>query len=172
MQNLLISSHKKSHFLFLIILLSTYISVSPVTDFKRKKKLVLSIMNHLITNKAYGKRFYIWSLESPNKVKHFIWRACKNSLPTKCNLVRRQVISDHSCDRCSGSPENPLHPVRNCPELDCVLGASKAWDFRAQVAFQNFSELMAWIIKNDKCPELFSMIVWCISTQRNQIRTQ
>ena len=29
----------------------------------------------------------IWSLESPNKVKHLIWKACKNSLPTKGNLV-------------------------------------------------------------------------------------
>lgn len=29
----------------------------------------------------------IWSLESSNKVKHLIWRVCKNSLSTKGNLV-------------------------------------------------------------------------------------
>ncbi|KAK9998808.1 hypothetical protein SO802_018411 [Lithocarpus litseifolius] len=29
----------------------------------------------------------IWALNSPNKVKHFIWRACRNGLPTKENLL-------------------------------------------------------------------------------------
>ena len=43
---------------------------------------------------AYGKK--IWSLDCPNKVKHFIWKAYKNSLPTKCNL---------------GSSENVVHAL-------------------------------------------------------------
>lgn len=29
----------------------------------------------------------IWTLGVPNKVKHLVWRACKNSIPTKANLV-------------------------------------------------------------------------------------
>ena len=53
----------------------------------------------------------IWSLDVPNKVKHFIWRACKNSPPTKCNLVRLRVISDHHCDRCTTSTEHMLHAL-------------------------------------------------------------
>ena len=28
----------------------------------------------------------IWALECPNKVRNLIWRACHNSLPSKCNL--------------------------------------------------------------------------------------
>ena len=66
----------------------------------------------------------IWSLNSPNKVKHFIWRACENSLPTKCNLVHRKVIYDHTCDCCLVSLESPIHADWSCPELDCVWGAS------------------------------------------------
>ena len=53
----------------------------------------------------------VWNLDSPNKVKHLIWKACKNSLPTKGNLVRRQIITYHSCDRCSRGREDILHAV-------------------------------------------------------------
>ena len=42
----------------------------------------------------------IWGLEVPNKVKNLIWRACKNSLPTKVNLARRKITSDSLCDIC------------------------------------------------------------------------
>ena len=35
----------------------------------------------------------IWKLKVPNKVRHFLWRAVHESLSTKCNLHRRQVLS-------------------------------------------------------------------------------
>nr|XP_023897448.1 uncharacterized protein LOC112009346 [Quercus suber] len=34
----------------------------------------------------------IWSLKVPSKVKNLVWRAVKNSLPTKQNLVKRKAI--------------------------------------------------------------------------------
>ena len=33
----------------------------------------------------------IWSMSIPNKIKHFLWRACHESLPTKKNLLARNV---------------------------------------------------------------------------------
>ena len=42
----------------------------------------------------------VWSLKCPNKVKHFLWRACKNALPTKQCLVHRKVIEEDKCDFC------------------------------------------------------------------------
>ena len=41
----------------------------------------------------------IWKLNVPGKIKHFLWRACTNSLPTKTNLLRRKVISESLCHR-------------------------------------------------------------------------
>lgn len=39
----------------------------------------------------------IWSLQIPNKVKHFAWRACKNILPCLSNL-RRGILVDDKCE--------------------------------------------------------------------------
>ena len=58
------------------------------------------------------------------------WRACRNSLPTKCNLVHRQVLTDHHYDRCSTSQEDILHALWSCPELDGVWDAAE-WNFRS-----------------------------------------
>jgi len=38
----------------------------------------------------------VWSLRSPNKVKNQIWRAYKNSMPTKANLFQRTIIDSPS----------------------------------------------------------------------------
>ena len=33
----------------------------------------------------------IWSLSIPHKLRHFVWRVCKEILPSKANLVKRKV---------------------------------------------------------------------------------
>ena len=53
----------------------------------------------------------IRALNSPNKIKHFIWRACRNGLPTKENLVRRTIINDPICDRYTVTSETVLHSL-------------------------------------------------------------
>lgn len=77
----------------------------------------------------------IWSLNSSNKVKHLIWRMCKNSLPTKGNLVRRQIVNDSSSDRCSKATKNCLHVVWSCPGLADVWEASEIWNSQSEVTF-------------------------------------
>lgn len=43
----------------------------------------------------------IWSLKVPNKVKHFVWRACNETLPTKKNLFHRNVTKSAICGGCN-----------------------------------------------------------------------
>ena len=40
----------------------------------------------------------IWKLKCPNKIKHFMWRSCKNILLTKLRLKAKGIIQDNGCD--------------------------------------------------------------------------
>ena len=60
----------------------------------------------------------LWSLHTPNKVKNHIWRACRNSLPTEENLLRRTIITSSTCDHCQEHAESPLHAMWSCSKLD------------------------------------------------------
>jgi hypothetical protein len=42
----------------------------------------------------------LWSLEVPNQVKMFMWRAFQNLLPTKATLYKRKVVKEASCPCC------------------------------------------------------------------------
>jgi hypothetical protein len=61
----------------------------------------------------------IWKLHVPGVVRHFLWRLCTNTLPTRDNLFRRKVIQDSLCPMCglcqsllsiSYGSVNPLKP--------------------------------------------------------------
>nr|XP_023919081.1 uncharacterized protein LOC112030645 [Quercus suber] len=102
-----------------------------------------------------------------------LWRgiwASRNSLPTKENLVRRTVIDNPLCDRCSGAHESALHAVWSCAELDVVWEDVTLWSCRGSLTFFTFKELLSWLIKNQQHVELFSVTAWTIWNQRNQVR--
>lgn len=42
----------------------------------------------------------IWALDVPNKVKNFTWRSCRDTVPEKKNLKKRQILHDDTCDHC------------------------------------------------------------------------
>ena len=48
--------------------------------------------------RRFWKKF--WSLPVPHKTRHFVWRACREALPTKVNLARQKVVLDNICDAC------------------------------------------------------------------------
>jgi hypothetical protein len=57
----------------------------------------------------------IWSLRAPNVVKMFIWRACNEVLPTRCNLIRRKAIEIKKCPCCEVEDEDAIHALWVCP---------------------------------------------------------
>ena len=53
----------------------------------------------------------IWRIRAPNKIRHFIWTAVKDSLPTKENLQKRHIPLDVTCSLCDEHPETALHAL-------------------------------------------------------------
>lgn len=67
------------------------------------------------SDKSKATKFWksIWKLNCPNKIKHFLWRVCKNILPTNFHLASRKVIADGGCGFC-GECESLGHILWDC----------------------------------------------------------
>lgn len=56
------------------------------------------------SDKAKASQFWksLWKLKCPKKkkIKHFLWRACRDILPINYRLASRKVIVDASCGFC------------------------------------------------------------------------
>ncbi|KAJ0085033.1 hypothetical protein Patl1_07264 [Pistacia atlantica] len=59
-------------------------------------------------NKKWKK---LWKLPITNAEKLFLWKACQDILPTKCNLVKKRVIEDPFCSFCCSEEEDVLHAL-------------------------------------------------------------
>ena len=62
----------------------------------------------------------IWKLKVLKKVYHFLWRAAKDSLPTKLNLRLRHIPLDDTCEECNDQLESLLHCLRLCDQARSV----------------------------------------------------
>lgn len=111
----------------------------------------------------------IWDLGVHNKIKNFVWRACREAIPTKENLKRRHITENGRCERCLLEEETTLHALWSCSKIRSAW-ASSEWFGCQNVSPLNFKELLSWILKNHGNPELFVMVTWGLWHQRNQVR--
>ena len=107
----------------------------------------------------------------PHKIKHFIWRACHNALPTKCNLVRRSIVNSEVCELCNEGQEDVIHALWRCPVVENV------WSYHswAQQAVNppplTFCDLFDRFVQvtDDFRKEFFVVAAWCIWNRRNAL---
>nr|POF22818.1 putative ribonuclease h protein [Quercus suber] len=113
---------------------------------------------------------HLWSLDVPNKVKHLIWRACKDALPTKKNLVRRKVVSDSLCEMCKQHEEDTLHALYHCPELQSLWMTTPAWNQDILKQKTCFTDFIVSVFAGLKEPELLMVVLWNLWKRRNNLR--
>uniref|UniRef100_A0A803QM48 Reverse transcriptase domain-containing protein n=1 Tax=Cannabis sativa TaxID=3483 RepID=A0A803QM48_CANSA len=63
----------------------------------------------------------MWSLPLAPKLKHFLWRACHDILPTSHNLLKRKVLNTTCCCRCFYHDETLEHALFRCATVQEVL---------------------------------------------------
>ena len=58
----------------------------------------------------------LWKINVPHKVSHFAWRAARDILSTKANLVHCHVLLDDTCEECGLKSESLVHFFCECPK--------------------------------------------------------
>ena len=114
----------------------------------------------------------IWSLSVPNKIKHFLWRACRDSLPTKKNLLARNVIRNALCKWCNKEVEDSVHALLGYQVLKEVWWEEEILRNHLSMRFVDFKDLWIGItnLEEPNLAEWFAFVAWSIWNKRNASR--
>ncbi|KAJ9547493.1 hypothetical protein OSB04_020036 [Centaurea solstitialis] len=115
----------------------------------------------------------------PIKVKITSWRAARDSLPTKINLIRRGVaLGDDLCPLCKYQPESVKHLFVECDRTKAARGAINNW---WRVLATNANELNGILLGDDDEGSdnnkklrlaknaIFHAYIWAIWKGRNEV---
>uniref|UniRef100_A0A2N9I6M1 CCHC-type domain-containing protein n=1 Tax=Fagus sylvatica TaxID=28930 RepID=A0A2N9I6M1_FAGSY len=113
----------------------------------------------------------VWSLQVQPKVRNFIWRACRNILPSKTKLFEKKISSSFSCPWCEEEPETCDHVLWQC-EFEqkvwsaCPVSLPRGMDIRL-----SFLEIMECCLKGLKSPEVEIIFntAWMLWRARNEL---
>lgn len=111
---------------------------------------------------------YIWRLNYPSKVRQFMWRACKNILPTNYCLKFRKVTMVDECGVC-GKVESSGHALWDCEVAKSVWKETKLSLPKFQNPQQDFIDVV-WKLSEDRREiswETLATTTWCIWKNRN-----
>ena len=113
----------------------------------------------------------IWSARVQPKVKMFIWRACKNILPTQTNLFDKGVTQTFSCLWCEDEAETTDHVLWNCEFAQRVWLASTVpipprYDFH-----MSFADFISCALNDIQSPsiEIMFTTAWELWNARNAL---
>ncbi|KAL5792899.1 hypothetical protein ACOSP7_001493 [Xanthoceras sorbifolium] len=70
-----------------------------------------------VDRKPFKWKRFLWGLNIPAKVRMFVWRACRNLLPTRSLLAARRVPVGAGCPLCDAAVESVLHSLWLCRSL-------------------------------------------------------
>ena len=100
----------------------------------------------------------------------FIWRACRDILPTKVNLARRKILLDAGCDCCEVGVESTNHILLSCTYSDMVWKSTCLWGTMSHSTNLSFVDVADQVMqrKNDLEIAIFFTTSWMIWNKRNE----
>lgn len=113
---------------------------------------------------------YLWRFNVHHKVQNFTWRACKDILPTKENLVKRKVLVDNCCEKCQVEAESLGHLFRKCPRANEIWSLSNLFHESNGLSFNSFIDMMWYVAMEaqweQRRVEKVIMVAWAKWTNR------
>ncbi|KAL2905726.1 hypothetical protein RDABS01_004436, partial [Bienertia sinuspersici] len=91
-----------------------------------------------------GKQLWnmIWHSPMLPRIKIFMWRACRDALPTKAGLGMRIPSMQRKCDICGASEETILHSLLSCPLAGAVTDVIHNLDGDGRIRVM----MVCWVI--------------------------
>lgn len=115
----------------------------------------------------------LWSIQIPHKIRHFAWRAARDILPTKENLVTRKVSVDSKCEECGVSAKSFYHLFLECSKARDTWAHSILFISLSLVPFRSFFDFLWHIIMDANWGMedvgLAVTIAWALWTNRNNV---
>lgn len=107
-----------------------------------------SITQSSCSSKGVNRKLWkgLWSLQVQYKVKHFLWRAAIESLPTLHNLMRRNVVPSALCSVCKSSCEGTIHVLWNCQRLLVIWEANEEFKKVSKLKLHCFADLLEVVL--------------------------
>ena len=105
----------------------------------------------------------VWKLHVPNKVKHFLWRASRESLPTELNLFSQHILHDKLCSLCEEHPEDTIpedtiHCLWLCDRVRCIWLSNPIFSLPHSKIFRIFGDLVSAVL-SDTRPNFVALCV-------------
>ena len=112
----------------------------------------------------------IWRMNVPNRVKSLVWRAGRNALPTRMNMVRRHILTNAMCPKCKVQLEETLHALWSCLILQDVWKVSFSKLVTETGFSSSFLEVLELALADKSSLELFAMTISEIWQRQNKAR--
>ncbi|KAL2924063.1 hypothetical protein RDABS01_015554 [Bienertia sinuspersici] len=112
----------------------------------------------------------LWRTIIQPKIKTFAWRAMKDGLPVRKNLVARGMQVDYRCPMCGEEEESNVHMLMRCQDARNLWYASP---LRIKTEDFNVSSFLEWVIElhtmrmDVKWWNLFWNFAWSLWRRRN-----
>jgi hypothetical protein len=110
-----------------------------------------------------------WKLAVPGKVKHFLWQAYHESLPTNQQLHRRKIRANPLCSICALAEESTHHALWQCPMARNTWALVHGRMQKLHNQGGDFSMFMLWIYQQFTKEEVedWAVTAWSIWNARN-----
>lgn len=144
-------------------------------DFILFRSVYHNIMDSLLVNDNYkidANWKKLWSLQTPPKVKHLLWRILRQCLPSRQRLCTKGAHCPATCAFWETNLENDWHVFFGCEKAILVWQQAGLWStissnvHQAEGITYFLSNLRNSIASESLCSKI-SIILWSLWRQRN-----